>query len=127
MKVFIFSVCAFLASSATSAAIINFSCTGTFVAPGIQPETEVFDLAVNTDTGEIFGFRNPLAPGCIEAKVTFTIDERSAQTSCKGILGMSSLTLSRLNGQLKVFSIQKNGVVGVTGQAKCRVVEKKIF
>ena len=98
------------------------------MAPGYEPDSVIFDLAVNTDTGEIFGFRNSLAPGCIgKAKTTFKIDDRSAQTTCKGILGMSTLTLSRLNGQLTVFSMEKNGEVGVTGQATCRVLEKKVF
>ena len=130
MKKLIFTLLFLLISQICYADKVSFSCSGKNF-----DEFKTFDLSVNTDTGEMWGFPGGIAPGCIRLdkdkdflKDKFSVNSNSVSTTCQNNIWVSIMTLSRNTGHLNVSTadIKKKKTEG-DFLYYCQKVTKKVF
>ena len=99
---------------------VSFSCSGKHF-----DEFRTFDLNVNLDTGEIWGFPAMIAVGCRRlgkdkdfVKNKFSINSNSASTTCENDRWVSIVTLSRNTGHLNVYTAENKKKISVENGAK---------
>lgn len=110
---------------------IALSCSGVVDSAPIT-----FDLIVDVDSGDMWQYPNFVALGCAGdfkgKKVDLSIDSNSAQKHCYNGFGYTStLTLSRISGNLTSTTIVQNQKSGKTTSERvtysCKRVTSKLF
>jgi hypothetical protein len=132
-----FLIFAFMFSATAFSQIIYLSCNGTLSCQGCSDSKKVFDLAVNTKSGEMSEFPINVAFGCSSSsqlKETFSITETVAIHKCSTPNFTSSLTLSRRTGALSTFTITNPANLkdskespSFSGEFRCTKSTSKLF
>lgn len=117
--------------------IIYLSCSGTLSCQGCSDSKKVFDLAVNTKSGEMSEFPIDIAFGCSSSSQpteTFSITETVAVHKCSTSNFISNLTLSRRTGALSTLTLSNPNkfkdskeTPSFSGEFRCTKSTSKLF
>jgi hypothetical protein len=125
-----------LISLNVNAEIISFACTGTGFLTGVGSSPENINVTVDTSNGEMWGYQGGLVPGCRSDGVfrsnvhKCSINDAEAFCSCSNQLGASSISLSRITGELRTHTdiLEKSSKGKVmSGRYLCKRVAQKTF
>jgi hypothetical protein len=88
------------------------------------------DISINSETGEMSGFRGYVAGGCInttkKATMICSVNEEVVNCECNNSIGVSILTMSRRTAILEIMTTLKDGKHSLD-RYYCKKLTDKIF
>jgi hypothetical protein len=135
---FIFSVPAFVSFPISAFANeILLTCKGTVKGSGFRDTDLTFTVKVNMNTGELYGFPNAIALGCMSSEykehtIKYNVTDSDFSMDCMDPgFASSFLKLNRYTGILEVINImfkEKSGEDSTNrGVYKCNISENRKF
>lgn len=111
------------------AKVLSLHCPGTNQGDNVRTEYEPVDIQVHVPTGEVFGFPNYKAPGCMDTfgnrTIKSKVTENYYKTDCNNNHASSLIRLNRYSGALTITTQFTKDNIWWHGRYMCTEQKKK--